>query len=406
MKVLIIITSTYPYGYKEPFLENEVKYIESFDKVVFITSRAEGSIRKGRLPDKAECFYINAIEDNYKKRSLRFWFSNLCWRELFFLIKTNRFSYYNLKLLQKYYLLALNTLERATYIINKKFGGFKNDEVVIYSYWLVDHALTNIILSKKYHAVKSISRTHRYDLYEYGEKDGYIPFRKAIISKLDGIYAISQDGYNYINNYKISNNIFVSRLGVEDNGINHNSESQQLVIVSCSWCRPVKRINLIIEALSKINNTQIVWHHFGDGELFKLLKKEAENSLSNGISYNFHGETSNENILEFYKNNHIDVFVNVSASEGVPVSIMEAMSFGIPTIATDVGGTCEIVRDGHNGFLLKKDFIVEDLICCILKINSLSNLERKLMRSNARNTWNESYNARKNYKSFYNSIKI
>ena len=33
------------------------------------------------------------------------------------------------------------------------------------------------------------------------------------------------------------------------------------------------------------------------------------------------------------------VFLNVSSSEGVPVSIIEAMSFGIPCIATNVGGT-------------------------------------------------------------------
>ena len=40
---------------------------------------------------------------------------------------------------------------------------------------------------------------------------------------------------------------------------------------------------------------------------------------------------------------HIDLFINTSSSEGVPVSIMEALSVGIPIIATDVGGTKEIV---------------------------------------------------------------
>ena len=48
-------------------------------------------------------------------------------------------------------------------------------------------------------------------------------------------------------------------------------------------------------------------------------------------------------MLDYYKNNIIDIFINLSASEGIPVSIMDAISFGIPCIATNVGGTGEIV---------------------------------------------------------------
>lgn len=43
--------------------------------------------------------------------------------------------------------------------------------------------------------------------------------------------------------------------------------------------------------------------------------------------------------------NDFDLFVNMSLSEGIPVSIMEAISFGIPIIATNVGGNAEIVND-------------------------------------------------------------
>jgi len=44
-------------------------------------------------------------------------------------------------------------------------------------------------------------------------------------------------------------------------------------------------------------------------------------------------------VLNYYASNPVDVFINTSSSEGLPVSIMEAMSFGIPVIATNVGGT-------------------------------------------------------------------
>jgi glycosyltransferase involved in cell wall biosynthesis len=56
-------------------------------------------------------------------------------------------------------------------------------------------------------------------------------------------------------------------------------------------------------------------------------------------------------VRDFYLTQPVDVFVNASTTEGVPVSIMEAMSFGVPVVATDVGGTGELVNS-RNGALL------------------------------------------------------
>ncbi len=48
-----------------------------------------------------------------------------------------------------------------------------------------------------------------------------------------------------------------------------------------------------------------------------------------------------------------DAFVNSSLTEGISISILEAMSIGLPIVATDVGGTGSIVRDGQNGLLVE-----------------------------------------------------
>ena len=48
-----------------------------------------------------------------------------------------------------------------------------------------------------------------------------------------------------------------------------------------------------------------------------------------------------------------DIFVNPSYSEGLPTSVMEAASVGLPIIATDVGGTREIIADYESGMLVK-----------------------------------------------------
>lgn len=47
-----------------------------------------------------------------------------------------------------------------------------------------------------------------------------------------------------------------------------------------------------------------------------------------------------------------DVFVLASTKESLPISILEAMSAGLPVIATDVGGVAEAVTDDVNGYLL------------------------------------------------------
>jgi glycosyltransferase involved in cell wall biosynthesis len=48
----------------------------------------------------------------------------------------------------------------------------------------------------------------------------------------------------------------------------------------------------------------------------------------------------------------IDLFVSASWAESFPLNVLEAMAFGLPVVATDVGGTSEAVDDGHTGLLV------------------------------------------------------
>ena len=65
--------------------------------------------------------------------------------------------------------------------------------------------------------------------------------------------------------------------------------------------------------------------------------------------------------MDYYiKNNHFDVFINLSKFEGLPVSIIEAISFGVPVFATDAGGSREAVNY-RTCKLFKNNFKTEDL---------------------------------------------
>ena len=85
----------------------------------------------------------------------------------------------------------------------------------------------------------------------------------------------------------------------------------------------------------------------GKGPLECQLK-ELSKQQKNKDRIHFVGFQNNINFLL----SATDIFVLPSLWEGMPNAILEAMSFGIPVIATNVGGTPEIIKDGENGFLI------------------------------------------------------
>jgi glycosyltransferase involved in cell wall biosynthesis len=117
----------------------------------------------------------------------------------------------------------------------------------------------------------------------------------------------------------------------------------------------------------------------------------------------FKGKLSNEEVHKYLSSNKIDVFVNVSRREGLPVSIMEAMAYGICVFATDVGGTKEIVTSS-NGCLLCKDISGEALLDKLEVYCNLVENEKSDLRKNAENTWNEKFNAKENITEFFRSL--
>lgn len=147
-----------------------------------------------------------------------------------------------------------------------------------------------------------------------------------------------------------------------------------------------------------------MWYHFGTGKLEKEIERYCKEKLTKD-SYKLCGYVDNKEILKKYKEYNANFFINMSDSEGIPVSIMEAMSFGIPVIARNVGGMSEIVNE-ENGLLLEND----DAEDAASKISSLLTDCREktgkyeTMCKKAYDTWNERYNAEKNYNIFYSQM--
>ena len=112
-------------------------------------------------------------------------------------------------------------------------------------------------------------------------------------------------------------------------------------------------------------------------------------------------------VIDYYQSHYIDLYLLTSSSEGLPIAIMEALSFGTPVIATDVGGIKEmIVPDPKTPFcrLLPKDITGEDIADAIrqwIKENSKKNCAIA-----ARKEWEERWSCTANYTKFADFLKV
>ena len=150
--------------------------------------------------------------------------------------------------------------------------------------------------------------------------------------------------------------------------INKKKLTKSFLLISCASVIPLKRIDLIIRSLKNIKDFDLTWIHVGDGsmriKMEKLAKKVLQNKMN--ISYIFKGYMDNEKIMDFYEKNYVDCFITTSETEGCPVSIQEALAFGIPVIGTAVGEIPLMIR--KNGILLSANPKVEEITNAIKSI--------------------------------------
>jgi len=409
MKSLVLITSHFPFGTGESFIGQEIKYLSrNFEKIILISQDISGE-KTRETPENVTVYRYNTSTSFKGFLLLPF---------LFFINSGNitdilkgeiefRLGIKDKLTIKKFFFLfrkVMKSVQLKEFIINKLQREKIEKSVVIYSYWLKTGA--HAIAMLDYPESIKIARGHGSDIYEEKTEAGYLPLLKFCATKLDAIFFISNDGRQYFREKTEieSPYFFVSYLGIQRSNIEASEpvRSDKYVIVSCSNMISLKRINLIIESLELIRTErEIQWYHFGDGVLRNEIETLAKKRLGqlNNISYNFMGQYPNNELLKFYSKNRVDLFLNTSFTEGVPVSIMEAQSFGIPVIATDTGGVKELVTEG-TGSLLPVDFTPADLAKLIERYSVLEEEEVNKIRVNSFHNWNSNFNASSNYEDF------
>lgn len=310
----------------------------------------------------------------------------------------------------KVFQFSLFMLWRAnTYADYLKKNVFGNEKAIVYGYWYNEIVLSALLLKDKYPQYKYITRCHGYDVYDFRVPGGFHPYKKFMDERLDKVvFACSHAKQYYLERHKKadSEKYILSYLGVPPKENKTAKGGDVLNIISCSSVIPLKRVELIADALAQINDFSVHWQHFGDGSSMESLKQKAKqlNGKSN-ISYKLQGYVPNAEYIDRLGRMEADLFISTSSTEGgVPVSIIEAASFGMPVVATAVGGIPDLVAE-ENGILLGENPTVGEVAQAIKDFYALSAEEKAAKGENSYKKWEQNFNSHNNSQKIINLLK-
>ncbi|MCB0308082.1 MAG: glycosyltransferase [Bdellovibrionales bacterium] len=408
---LVLITESYPFlcAQEQTFLEPELEeWSKVCDRIYFLPRYLEGGT-SNKIFGQTDKTLSKSLEHLWRSPKEKY---GLLLKHFDWIEQLASLRVWKLKEISK-----VLSWYRSANVLCRFLESWLTDKVinreptVFYSYWLNDAAYALALLKRKYPKVTVISRAHGSDIYEKTQDPPLFPFRSKTVSNLDGIATASLHGANYLRaNYPGNDHtIWTSYLGVNNKTFEDGSlikkDSQMLQVVSCSAICENKQVlriaNIMIELAKALPENTIVWTHFGNGPQMKKLQKLVDGIPSN-LTVDLKGYQENSTVLDFYRHQYVDFFINMSLSEGLPVSIMEAMSFGIPAVASDVGGTSEIV-DANTGLLVLHDESDEKIVNNIVKeIADAQHWCSK--RKNSRLKWCNIFNASVNHARFVERI--
>lgn len=186
---------------------------------------------------------------------------------------------------------------------------------------------------------------------------------KKILNKIFNynkiIVPVSKDTANYY----FQNRINDPRIQVVNNGLNIKPKLSRIHkdyfnIGYVSYIDDLKGWEVLFKAfviLFKEYGDKIRLIIAGEGPLDQIekLKKSIKKYKLEGIVL-YYGYVENAGDVIFPL---LDVFVLPSKSEGMPMSILEAMGNSVPVLATEVGGIPEVIVDRENGMFIKRDAV-------------------------------------------------
>ena len=347
MADVVWITSEFPFGTGEHFIHGELGAWAGHDVVLLPEKRADSDVNRA-----AEVPVDATLADRWVSRP---WLARalagallgrVFWREVAWLVGQRQASRVRLR-------IALRTAAQVHLIADTLRGMARRQGHpirLVYGYWLSAGVLAGAMGRRRGFVEHVVCRAHGTDLWEHSRTAQYTPLVRQFAQDIDAVFAISERGSEHLKRYGFTaSQRRVARLGVSlhDKRTPPTPEGE-FHVLTLSSMTPLKRLDRVVDALALLPGllpgVRIRWTHIGEGPLGDELLDRARRVLGpTPVEYTFLGQLGHADALAWLAGNAVDLILNTSDSEGIPVSLMEAMSFGIPAVATDVGAVGELV---------------------------------------------------------------
>lgn len=307
----------------------------------------------------------------------------------------------------------LSILLRSVYVAQSLASDSRLNESKIHvSYWMDDWATVLAVMKEKRMIEKFYSRAHGADLYEERMvKTGRQPFRKFQLKQISQVFCVSKMGKKYMQEQYPNHVDKIGHLylGTPDpiQVKEGKRDNEKFTILTIGLVRNIKRFHLVPQLLELLD-FPARWVHIGDDKIahndstrqeYEAMREYISNH--DNLDIHFLGEMSPNEVLIYYAEHRVDLLLSLSETEGLPVSMMEAISYGVPIVSTDVGGCREIVKQ-ENGFLVDTNLDFNEIIEKISMIHS-GNLDAT--KEKRISFWKENFSLNHNLNKFLRLIQ-
>ena len=248
------------------------------------------------------------------------------------------------------------------------------------------------------HGTKVVCTSHGFHFFKGAPKQNwllYYPIEKICSMFTDVLITINQEDYALAKKrFNAKKTEYVPGVGIDVAAIismpNYRQEIRKelsispddILVLGVGELNENKNHEIILRALAKLNNPKIHFVLAGNGPFGDYLTELSE---SLGIAERFHLLGFRRDVLKLYQ--AADIMVFPSFREGLPLSVMEGMSSGLPFVASNIRGITDLLQNKKGAFLFKPD-AKEDFAKGIESLAGDSEMRRDFGEFNQRYVYN------------------
>jgi len=274
---------------------------------------------------------------------------------------------------------------------------------LLYSYWRGGQTLAAARWAAAARHRVAVTRVHGYDLYAHAFAPPFQPWA-SVYARLGRVVAIAQHGVDHLRALGVAApQLLLARLGVPAAARRASASTDGVLrLVSCSSVTALKRVDRIADALLELARRwpqqRFEWTHFGAGPALPDVRRRLRQAPPN-LRCTLPGRVDNAAVRAHYASQAVDLFMLLSRSEGLPVSIQEALAAGIPVLATAVGGVAEAVNaDIGDGALVAGDATTAQIVAALEGLLFEADAQRRAQRRDAAwRHWAREFDAARNH---------